>query len=126
MHKTREIPRAGWAEYLSLLSSIERDHPVRIEASSEDIGGQVMAHHLPLVDITLEEKGSDRGSIEVTVGQPGEEITHRIARPDHLYAEETESGELECLDIEDADHVKTLIYFEQQDLLKEGSPAQAP
>ncbi|MBJ6760269.1 hypothetical protein DRW03_09540 [Corallococcus sp. H22C18031201] len=113
MHHTREIPRSGWADYLSLLSSLERDHWVRIETDSEDTGEQPLAQRLPLIEIALEEKGSDQGAIEVMVGRPGDEITHRIFSPNHIYAEESDSGELECLDIEDADHVKTLIYFDE-------------
>ncbi|MFY0526339.1 DUF5335 family protein [Archangium gephyra] len=80
-----------------------------------------MAWNLPLVEISVEEKGSDAGTIEVTVGHPGEELTHRILRPEHVWAAENDSGELECLDIEDADHVKTLIYFESRELLEEAS-----
>jgi hypothetical protein len=112
MYQTREIPREGWSDYLTLLSNIERDHWVRIEMESPDEGGHLMASRLPLVDISVEEKGRGAGTIEVTVGRPGEEITHRIFHPDHLYAGESESGELECLDIEDAEHMKTHIYFE--------------
>ncbi len=119
MHRTREIPREGWANYLSLLSSIEREHTVRIQAESLELGEQTMADHLPLVDIILDEKGSDQGAIEITVGRPGEEITHRIFHPEKVYAEESESGELECLDIEDEEHVKTLIYFEPLVLLEQ-------
>jgi Family of unknown function (DUF5335) len=77
------------------------------------------------VEISVEEKGSDAGAIEVTVGRPGQELTHRIARPEHVWAEESDSGELECLDIEDADHVKTLIYFESRELLEEASAPPA-
>lgn len=113
MHHTREIPREGWADYLALLSSLERDHWVRIETASPDMGEQPLASRLPLVEIALEEKGSDKGTVEIIVGRPGDEITHRITAPDHIYADESESGELECLDIEGADHVKTLIFFEQ-------------
>ncbi|AEI63149.1 DUF5335 family protein [Corallococcus macrosporus] len=112
MHHTREIPKEGWADYLSLLSNLERDHWVRIETESADFGDQPLAGRLPLVEIGLEPKGSDRGAVEIIVGRPGGEVTHRILKPDHIYADESESGELECLDIEDADHVKTLIYFE--------------
>ncbi len=112
MYQTREIPREGWSDYLTLLSSIERDHWVRIELETPENGEQTLTSRLPLVGISVEEKGSGAGTIEVTVGRPGEEITHRIAHPGHLYAEESESGELECLDIEDAEHLKTHIYFE--------------
>ena len=113
MHHTREIPREGWADYLALLSSLERDHWVRIEMESPELGEQPLASRLPLIEIALEEKGSDQGSVEIIVGRPGDEITHRISAPDHIYADESESGELECLDIEGTDHVKTLIFFEQ-------------
>lgn len=112
MHHTREIPREVWADYLALLSSITHAQCVRIEAGSPDIGEQLLAQRLPLIEISLAEKGSGMGAIEVTVGRPGEEITHRIFYPHHIYADESESGELECLDIEDAEHTKTLIFFE--------------
>lgn len=125
MHHTREIPRDGWFDYLLLLSTIERDQQVRILAAGPELGDQTVAWNLPLVEISVEEKGSDAGAIEVTVGQPGEEFTHRILRPEHVWAEESDSGELECLDIEDADHVKTLIYFESRELLEEASAPPA-
>jgi hypothetical protein len=124
-HHTREIPREVWSDYLTLLSSIERDHRVRVEAAGPELGEQTVAASLPLVDISVEEKGSDEGAIEVTVGRPGEEITHRILHPEHVWAEESDSGEIECLDIEDSDHVKTLIYFEPQVGLEEALPQQA-
>jgi hypothetical protein len=114
MHHTREIPRDGWFDYLSRVARSEREHLVRIEATSSELGDQPLAQRLPLVDIALDIKGSDAGAIEVTVGRPGDEITHRIMKPDHLYADEGENGELECLDIEDLDHVKTLIFFEPE------------
>jgi hypothetical protein len=125
MHHTREIPREVWSDYLTLLSSITRSQCVRIEAGSPEIGEQHMADRLPLIDISFAEKGSDEGAIEVTVGRPGEEITHRIFHPDHIYADENESGELECLDIEDAEHTKTLIFFEPTAAFAE-SPGSQP
>jgi hypothetical protein len=114
MHHTREIPREGWFEYLSRVARSEREHLVRIEATGSELGDQPLAGRLPLMDIALDSKGSDQGAIEVTVGRAGDEITHRIMKPDHIYADEGENGELECLDIEDLDHVKTLIYFEPE------------
>ena len=124
MHHTREIPREVWSDYLTLLSGITRSQWVRIEAGSTDIGEQPLAQRLPLIDIDFVEKGSGRDAIEVTVGRPGEEITHRIFHPDHIYADESESGELECLDIEDAERTKTLIFFEPVQAMDELSGAQ--
>lgn len=112
MHHTREIPREVWSDYLTLLSGMNRSQWVRIEAASTDIGEQPLAQRLPLIDISFAEKGSGRDAIEITVGRPGEEITHRIFHPERIYADESESGELECLDIEDAERTKTIIFFE--------------
>ncbi|MDY7225978.1 DUF5335 family protein [Hyalangium rubrum] len=121
MHHTREIPREVWSDYLTLLSSITQAQCVRIEAGSPEIGEQTLAQRLPLIDISFEEKGSGQGSVEVTVGRPGEEITHRILHPDRIYADESENGELECLDIEDEEHTKTLIFFEPAEAFAESS-----
>jgi hypothetical protein len=124
MHHTREIPREVWADYFTLLSGIARSQCVRIEADSTDIGEQQLAQRLPLIDISFVEKGSSRDAIEVTVGRPGEEITHRIFHPDRIYADESESGELECLDIEDSEHTKTIIFFEPTGAVDELSGMQ--
>ncbi|MBN1206686.1 MAG: DUF5335 family protein [Myxococcaceae bacterium] len=119
MQHTREIPREVWSDYLNLLSSITRSQWVRVEAISTDIGEQPLAQRLPLIDICLVEKGSDLGAIELTLGRPGEELTHRIFQPDHIFADESESGELECLNIEDAGRAKTLIFFEPAQAIDE-------
>jgi hypothetical protein len=127
MHHTREVPREVWSDYLTLLSSITQAQCVRIEAGSMQLGEQPLAQRLPLVDIAFEEKGSGKGTVEVTVGRPGEEITHRIPHPGHIYADESESGELECLAIEDDEHTKTLIFFEPNEAYRESSEfAPAP
>jgi hypothetical protein len=127
MHHTREVPREVWSDYLTLLSSITQAQCVRIEAGSMELGEQQLAQRLPLVDISFEEKGSGKGTVEVTVGRPGEEITHRILHPDHIYADESESGELECLAIEDEERTKTLIFFEPSLAYQESSEfAPAP
>jgi hypothetical protein len=123
MHHTREIPRDGWADYLSLVSTIERDHWVRVEAATPDLGEQPVSGRLPLVDISLAEMGSEEGAIEVTVGRPGEEITHRILEPAHVYAAENDSGEIECIDIQGSDQMKTIIFFEPMTVPEE---AMAP
>ncbi|KFE67961.1 DUF5335 family protein [Hyalangium minutum] len=124
MHHTREIPREVWSDYLTLLSGMNRSQWVRIEAASIDIGEQPLAQRLPLIDISYVEKGSGRDAIEVTVGRPGEEITHRIFHPERIYADESESGELECLDIEDTGRTKTIIFFEPMQAIDTVSDTQ--
>lgn len=116
-HKTNEIPKDLWDQYLSELGNRMREQPVRVEIEGKDIGDQVFAN-LPLVGLSFEKKGSEANAIEVTVGSTGKTITnatHLIESPVRVYEETDENGKVECLDIEDADQVKTLVYF--------GSPA---
>lgn len=111
--KTNEIPRDLWDQYLSELGNRMREQPVRIEIEGKEIGDQVFAN-LPLVGISFEKKGSEGNAIEVTVGSTGRTITnatHLIESPVRVYEETTEDGKVECLDIEDADEVKTLVFF---------------
>lgn len=112
--QTREIPREQWPKFLDSLSKKEADHPVRIEVEGGDAGGsQHVGESLKLIRIGVETKGSESGSLEVAVESSEGLLEHKIDRPQHLYVEEDDSGELACIDIEDAENVKTLIQFEQ-------------
>ena len=117
MHQTREIPREGWAAYLAGLSRHEHGHAVRIELENEGLGAQHLAERLPLRAISWEPRGSEAGAISVQVGRDGEELTHWIGAPTRVYAEESEDGELACLDIETGAEPgsKTLVFFEPLD-----------
>ena len=117
MAKTREIPRERWVDYLEALSESARDRPVRIEVSGRALGSQPIERHAPLLDLELNEKGSSRGAIELAVGWDGTLHGHRVACPEHLYSQENDAGEVEALDIEDDEHVKTLVVFERPMLL---------
>ncbi|MHB8876428.1 MAG: DUF5335 family protein [Myxococcaceae bacterium] len=112
MLTTREIPRERWGEYLEQLAERERDHPVRLEIIGKPLGAQPIEEHAPLLGIEFEKKGSEKGAIEVTVGGENGRLGHRIESPVHLYAEENAAGEVETLDIEDREQVKTLVIFE--------------
>ena len=114
MH-TREVPRSDWARYLTILSGRKADHPVRIRVEGEDVGDQTLAECLPLVGISLEEKGSEKDAIELTVARPAGEnnLTHQIEHPERVYVEEDDAGEPKVLDIEDHARVKTLVFFEE-------------
>lgn len=120
---THEIPRERWADYLNALSNREKDHPVSIRVEGREIGDQMMSQGLPLVGISVEEKGSEKDAIEVTVGYKGQgmaNMTHMIQAPTHIYVEERDNGDVACLDIEDGTQVKTLIFFETHEALPAG------
>jgi hypothetical protein len=120
-HETTEIPREAWADYLNALSGREREKPVGIRVEGVNTGDQVLADHVPLVGISVEQKGSEARAIEVTVANKDRSnLTHMIHDAAHIYAEEGDAGEVVCLDIEDTAKVKTLIFFESYEKL----PAQ--
>jgi hypothetical protein len=112
-HINQQIPREEWASYLSGISRKDATQWVRVESIDAETGDQPLADRLPLVDISLETKGSDAGAVQIIVGRENERITHRILEPDHLYAElDSQTGELECLEIGERGG-KTLIFFER-------------
>lgn len=109
--QTREIPREEWGSFLEALSKKEAEHPVRLEVEGADLGSQTIGESLKLIRIGLEKKGSEAGSLAIAVQSDQGLLEHTIERPEHLYLEESDSGSLECIDIEDASRVKTLIQF---------------
>ena len=120
-HINQQIPREEWASYLSGISRKGAIRWVRVESIDAETGDQPLADRLPLVDITLETKGSDSGAVQIIVGRENERITHRILEPDHLYAElDSQTGELECLEIGERGG-KTLVFFERPSEAEESS-----
>ncbi|RKH65841.1 DUF5335 family protein [Corallococcus aberystwythensis] len=112
-HITETIPREQWASYLAGISKQDATQWVRVESIDADSGDQPLADRLPLVEISLETKGSDSGAVQIIVGRENERITHRILEPDHLAAElDGDSRVLECLEIGERGG-KTLIFFER-------------
>ncbi|OJT20632.1 hypothetical protein BO221_32135 [Archangium sp. Cb G35] len=119
MGRTIEIPRETWAVYFDNLSKRALNEPVRIEVENRDIGDQEMTRKLPLVGIDLETKGSEAGAIEVSVGDERRELMHRIDNAVRVYLKIDDDGNIDCMEIEDQDDGKTLLFFEGS-----GVPAQ--
>lgn len=119
MHYSREIPREDWADYLALLSHLSRTRRVRVDAGNSKADEQPLPQSLPLVDIRLAEEDGLPGRIEVTVGRPGEEITYRLQGPGCIRAAENESGDLQCLFLQDEGQSQVLVFFEPSDVFLE-------
>lgn len=113
LSRTLEIPRESWGPWLNDLSKRAREHPVRIEVIDRELGDQEMARLLPLVGISIENKGSDAGEVEIAVASAQGDLDHRVDEPARIYVEASDQGLLECLEIEDVGGGKTLVYFEQ-------------
>lgn len=122
MAETREIPREQWTTYLSQVEAAQRDSPVEVELAGTSIGDQYLTRNAQLRAISAVGRGAASGTIEIDLGVDGG-LDHRILRPAHLYAIQSSTGQVECLDIEDDQQTKTLIRFkEPRGLLSETSP----
>ncbi|HYO51417.1 DUF5335 family protein [Archangium sp.] len=120
MGRTIEIPRQTWTVYFDGLNKRALGQPIRIEVENRDIGDQEMVRRLPLLGFDLETKGSEAGDMEVTVGDERQEFMHHIDDPTRVYLLVDDEGNIDCIEIEDQDDGKTLIFFEGS-----GVPAQS-
>ncbi len=115
-HKTEEIARADWSDWLARLGNRFRAKNTRIEVVGRDIGAQHLAE-MPLVGISFDTKEEPQ-EIEITVArQPpgGPAAEHVIERPKRLFAELDDEGEVEVVEIEDAEDHRTLLYFSREE-----------
>jgi hypothetical protein len=111
-NSTREIARDEWEAYFEELSDYEDAQFVTVELVSPDLGAQVVARDLALQGISVLEKGSGAGSIEISLGDaPGNHVGHTIASPAHVRIEESETGMPLALQIESVDSGTTLVHF---------------
>lgn len=110
---THAVPPARWQEFLCSLGNHRLNQPVSIQVSGGELGSQALAEHLPLVGLSLEQKGSESGAIEVTLAGGSGPFTHLVLEPQSVWAQEDAAGRVHALDIEDKAKVKTLIFFEE-------------
>jgi hypothetical protein len=122
MH-TREISHDEWAEFLDDLSDQDETVLVTVEVLSSDLGDQTIADGLTLQGLTLVQKGSEAGEIEIMLGENTQDhISHVIHTPTRLSILETDEGEPQTLQIESDDGPTTLVHFHKvadDDLLDE-------
>jgi hypothetical protein len=112
MIRSIDIPKENWINFLQMLNRDALGRSVRLEVAREELGDQELAAFMPLRRIDFETKGSELGSLLVSVGQDWEELTHRIDAPSYLCIGHNGGGEIEWLAIEDAREGLTLIHFQ--------------
>ena len=114
MTRTREIARNEWKSFTDDLSRKEQDHPVHIEVVGREVGDEELNNPMALVGLSLEEKGSEEDAIDIMLGRPSGDstLTHRVPHATRMLTLEKDDGVLECLDIEDADTGRTLVFFD--------------
>lgn len=110
---TYEIPKERWQDFLCSVGNRRAQQPVSIQVTGESLGSQTLCEHLPLVGLSLEEKGSVAAGIEVTLEADEGAFTHVVTEPASIYVQEDAAGRVHSLDIQDAGQIKTIIFFEE-------------
>lgn len=107
---TREIPREEWPVFFEQFSSQHAGWLVTLDLSERE-PAQAEAHNLPLQGISLDTKGSDAGSVTVTVGSGDTQLTHVIDDPVRVQLVETPEGAHEALEFELKDGSRARLRF---------------
>jgi hypothetical protein len=126
MSQTFQFPREQWTPLLRLLGDQLSARPIVIEVIGRR-GDQQVSQLLPFRGIA-QGKGSEEGSLEITVGDEGDELTHRIANPTNVYVQLNDDGVLEWVAIEAQDdelEAKTLLHVVRLPALPAEAEAEA-
>jgi hypothetical protein len=118
--RTIDIPNQRWPSFLKMLNKMADGRPVRLEVAQRELGDQNMSDLLPLSDLDLETKGSEKGRIIVTVGSDRGELTHHIGKPIRLAVGVNDANEPQWVAIYEEDGASTVIHFEQLPALEAG------
>jgi hypothetical protein len=110
MH-THEIARQDWRTALDELSHSHDGDFVSVEIDSPTIGTHSEVLELPLAGISIE--GHDPGqAIAIAMGKGADtHITHLIDKPIRLFVERDEAQANAALEVESADHTRTILRF---------------
>ena len=123
MTRTVDIPQDKWRSFLQMLNRLADGRPVRLEVARRDLGDQQMSEGLPLVDIDLETKGSERGMLTITVGSERGELRHLIERPMHISVGLDEIGEPKWVAVDEGGEATTILHFVERPALERGDTA---
>lgn len=119
---TRKVEREAWESYFDQLSNVLHDRPrkVTLEILSPSMGDEVVVENAPLRAIMWEPKGSEKGDIEIEVGDDtsGERVVHHVDDACVVWVEEDDQGSPVAIDIEGRDEnrqeaIKAIIKFEE-------------
>jgi len=109
--ETIEITRTKWTETLDGFSLIHEGWLVSVEVTSPEFGAQPEIQDLPLVGISAEP--AERGDIVAIAAarSAADHVTHIVHAPTHIWIERTAEGADAALEVESADHTKTILRF---------------
>ena len=110
------IKREEWNSYVKEFNERNGSRPTRVEVLSAELGDQEEEELLPLLGISLEEKGANAPSIEISLGgetaKEERQLTHMINRVRNIMRKIGVDLREEALLIEDEEGTKTILHFE--------------
>jgi hypothetical protein len=110
------IKREEWNSYIKEFNDRNSLRATRVEVLSAELGDQEEEDLLPLLGISLEEKGKDAPAIEISLGgettKEERHLTHSVSRVRNIMRKIGLDLREEALLIEDEDGTKTILHFE--------------
>ena len=110
------IKREEWNSYVKEFNERNGSRATRVEVLSAELGDQEEEKLLPLLGISLEEKGENAPSIEISLGggtaKEERQLTHMITRVRNIMRKIGVDLREEALLIEDEEGTKTILHFE--------------
>lgn len=111
---TNKIEAAQWGAFLDDFTEQHQQKPVHVQVFGPGTASHDPSPALPLVGITLEEKGSEAGAIEILLGtETDNHVTHLIENPAQVWMVLDEGIQQEVLEIRDADGTAWMLRFAQ-------------
>ena len=111
------IKQEQWKIFLDDFSKRNQLRATRLEVVGNDIGAQPEENYLPLVGVSLEEKGSDAGSVMIMLGSETgatqRHVEHLVEQVERIAPITGITGVEDGLGFEDRDGNKTLLIFDQ-------------
>lgn len=83
---THDIPKSDWKSFLTTFSERRKGAMVSVEVADPQKGLRKEVDGLPLLGITMDDKGSGAGDIALLLGdETGHHVTHLITEPKAIY-----------------------------------------
>lgn len=110
------IGREQWSDFAKEFNHRNSRRATRLEVVGQEIGAQEEEEKLPLLGISIELKGNDAPSVEVTLGgetaKEERHLTRMIPRVKNIMRKMGDDLREEALLIEDEEGNKTILHFE--------------
>ncbi|HEY5839525.1 MAG TPA: DUF5335 family protein [Pyrinomonadaceae bacterium] len=114
------IERKGWARYLTQFNERNKSRPTWLQVFGE-AGAQTEEQGLPLVGISLEEKGADAPRVQIMLGGHDaietRHLTHMISNVERLTPQVGTDGRDEAIEFVDHRGEASLLIFKHRALM---------